>query len=98
MKSVMVDEFRWRHLHVLDLLDIGSVDVRELGKDGVRRFASIAEATPEGEVLDLDVAHPLETPEGNEEAYDVQHYDHDDRQEEVVLQRGGIWEEEAVLS
>lgn len=41
-------------------------------------------------MLNLDVTHPLETPEGDEEADDVQHYDHDDREEEIVLQGSGI--------
>ena len=41
-------------------------------------------------MLNLDVTDSLEAPERDEETDDVQRYDHNDRQEEVVLQGGGI--------
>lgn len=79
-----------KNLHVFDLFNVGRVDVGQFGQDGVRCFASIAESTSQGEVLNLNVTDSLEAPERDEEADDVQRYDHNDRQEEVVLQGGGI--------
>lgn len=69
------------HVH---LPDVGQVGQRRIAAGGATK------STPGDVVVDQHVADPLEAPVRDDEAEQVQRDDHDDRHEEVVLDRGVI--------